>query len=156
MPNYPGAGGATVPVVSNTSGFNLEKGESQYVFGVLKAGATQLPVNDTNAAGEQPAVPQASMSCNLQAGSEGQPNPVLGVEILFSGAPGVFQIEIQVADTDADGLYVTPGDPAYTITSVNANNAAQVALSPGKKYVRARLTSRANAVNLLLKFTRIA
>lgn len=155
MPNYPGVAAATTPVISNTSGFNLEKGEYQYVFGVLKAGSTQLPVNDTNVQGEQPAVPQASMSCNLQAGSEGQPNPVLAVELLFSGAPGVFQLEIQVADTDADGLYVTPGDPAYTITSVNANNAAQAVLMPGKKFVRARLTSRTNAVTAIVKFTRI-
>lgn len=157
MPNYPGAANSFVPAPSNASPIALQKGESAYLFGVLGAGATQLPVNDGNVAGEQPAAPQASIAVNLQAGDEAQPAPMVTVELRFSGAPGAFNIQIQEADTDADGFYVTPSNAAYTVTAVNANNVARVDLSPtGGKFLRILLSSRTNAVNLTAKVTRLA
>jgi hypothetical protein len=157
MPNYPGASLATAPVASNFSPIALvNPGDAHYVFGVLAAGATQLPVQPGNVAGESPAAPQASVAVMLPASEQGAP-PMVSLEIRFSGAPGAFNIQIQEADTDADAFYVTPSNGAYTITAVSANNIARVDLSPtGGKFLRVLLSSRTNAVSLTAKFTRLA
>lgn len=156
MPNYPGAANATASVKSNLSPIGLSKGDSQYVFGVLAAGATQLPVNDGNVAGEQPAAPQASIAVQLQP-QDGGPPPMITVEGAFSGAPGAFNVQIQEADTDADAFYITPANASYTITAVSSQNTFRVDLSPtGGKFVRVLLSSRGNAVNFTCKITRLA
>lgn len=157
MPNYPGTAGSFVPAASNASPIALQKGESAYVFGILAAGATQLPVNDLNVTGEQPAAPQASIAVCLEAGSESMPPPMVCVEGRFSGAPGAFNVQIQEADTDADGYYTTPTNAAYTVTAVGANQNFRVDLSPtGGKFLRILLSSRTNAVNFTCKVTRLA
>lgn len=157
MPNYPGTANSFVPTASNLSPIALQKGESVYVFGILAAGATQLPVNDLNVTGESPAPPQASIAVNLQAGDEAQPPPMVCIEGRFSGAPGAFNVQIQEADTDADGYYVTPSNTAYTVTAVGANQNFRVDLSPtGGKFMRILLSSRTNAVAFTCKVTRLA
>ena len=158
MPPYPGAVGATVPIRSNASPIALQKGESCYVFGVLAAGATQLPVNEGNVATEEGVVGTASIAVNLQAGSEGQPPPMACVELHFDGAPGAFEVDIQEADTDADAFYITPTNATYQITAVNAvTQNARADLSPtGGKFMRAFVKSLTNDVDYWLKFTRLA
>ena len=156
MPNYPGAAAATAPAASNLSPIALHKGESAYAFGVLKSGATQLPVQDGNVTGEQPAAPQASIAVNLQSSETNSP-PMVCVEGLFSGAPGAFSVQIQEADTDADAFYTTPSAAAYTVTAVGTNQQFRVDLSPtGGKFLRVLLSSRTNAVNLTCKISRLA
>jgi hypothetical protein len=155
MPTYPGVGNSLTWVGNNTSGIALQKGESLYLFGVLAAGATQLPVNESNVTFETVAAGQASISIDLQ-GMMGDPNAVVGIELVFSGAPGIFNAQIQLADTDADGYYATPGDPNYTITSVNANQVAQVNVTPGKRFLRLLMSTLTNAVNTRVKATRAA
>lgn len=156
MPNYPGVANAVVPVASNLSPLAIAKGDSAYLFGVLAAGATQLPVNESNVAGEQPAPPQASIAV-LLVPQDGGPPPMVTVEGRFSGAPGAFSVQIQEADTDADGFYITPAATAYTVTAVSANNVFRVDLSPtGGKFLRILLSARANAVNFTCKVTRLA
>ena len=103
MPKYPGVANALVSVPSNQSPIALQKGESCYVFGVLKTGATQLPVNDGNVVGETLTAPQASIAVNLQS-QVSDTGAAVGIEGFFSGAPGAFNVQIQVSDTDADGL----------------------------------------------------
>ena len=93
MPLYPGVVGATVPVASNASPIVLQRGEYAYVFGVLAASATQLPIVDTNVAVEKVAGQAAaqvinSIAANLQAPEPGQPQPLVTVEISFAAAPG--------------------------------------------------------------------
>ena len=160
MPPYPGAAGAFVPVASNASPIALQKGESAYVFGVLAANATQLPVNEGNVAFEAaPAgATQASIAVNLEAGSEGQPPPMVCVEVHTNGVPGAGEsFAVQEADTDADGFYVTPSNAAYTISTFNANNVARSDLSPtGGKFLRIVRTKGANAVGATVKVTRLA
>jgi hypothetical protein len=164
MPNYPGAPGATSPAASNLSPIALQRGESQYVFGVLAASATQLPVNDTNVADEAAAgqnAVQASIACNLQAGSEGEPVPMVTVEVSFPAAPGAGEsIAIQESDTDADAFYITPSNTAYTIATFTNNSGRYVAradLSPtGGRYMRLVRTKGANAVAIRAKISRIA
>lgn len=156
MSNYPGVANATTPVASNLSPIALSKpGDYHYVFGVLAASATQLPVQDLNVAGESPAPPQASIAVELP-GAENAGPPMVSVEGLFSGAPGAFNIQIQEADTDADGMYITPTNTIYTITAV-VGNAFRVDLSPtGGKFMRVLLSSRTNNVSLRCKITRLA
>ena len=161
MPSYTGVLGSFVPAPSNASPLALQKGESAYLFGTLATTATQLPVNDQNVALEAaPAgVTGASIAVNLQAGSEGQPPPMVTVEIRFSAAPGAGEIiAIQEADTDADGFYITPSASAYTVTVFDAVKfTARVDLSPtGGKFLRVLRTKGANAVTCTVKVTRLA
>jgi hypothetical protein len=157
MPNYPGAPGAFVPVASNASPINLQKGESCYVFGKLAAGATQLPVDDHNVAQEAVVASQASIAVNLQPSESNSP-PMVSVEGRFSAAPGSFSVQVQEADTDADGYYITPTNANYTVTAVGATNQAfRIDLSPtGGKFMRILLASLTNAVNFSCKLTRLA
>jgi hypothetical protein len=157
MPNYPGAAGSKTQVNSNLSPILLQKGESVYVFGVLAAGATQLPVNETNVAGETPAIGTASIAVCLSP-SEANSPPMVCVEGVFSGAPGTFEVDIQEADTDADAFYILPSAAAYKVTAVvAASNAFRVDLSPtGGKFMRTLLVSRANNVSFICKITRLA
>jgi hypothetical protein len=157
MPNYPGAPGATSPVASNASPIALQKGESVYVFGVLPAGATQLPVSDGNVASETVAAGTASIAVNLQS-QFGDPAPAVAVELHFDGAPGAFEVDIQEADTDADAFYITMGATAYTINVVvAATQNARVDLSPtGGKFMRLLLKTLTNAVKVRAKITRLA
>lgn len=159
MPNFPGPANGTTPVLSNASPIALHKGESVYLFGVLSASATQLPVNDSNVTFETPAAsPQASIAVCLVGAEEGSPPPMVTVEVLTNGAPGAGEtIAIQEADTHADAFFITPIAAAYTITSFNANNAARSDLSPtGGKYLRVLRTKGANAVGATVKVTRLA
>src|ERR1019366_235281 len=128
MPEYPGVDGAVVPAAADIAGvIALQIGEYVYVFGVLATGATQLPVQDGNVVGESEyaSVPEASIAVNLQPSGTNSP-PMVCVEGVFGGAPGTFNVQIQEADTPADGLFITSATAAYTITAVNANQAFRV------------------------------
>lgn len=155
MPNYPGA--ANSNTLSPTTPTPLGRGESVYLFGVLAAGATQLPVNPTNVVGENPAAPQASIAINVGDYQEQGPAPGVSFEGFFDGgAPGAFEVDIQEADTDCDNAYITPTNAAYTITAVTANNRFRVDLVPtGGRFMRALLKTRTNNVTLQLKATRL-
>lgn len=158
MPSYPGAAGAFAPVQSNQSPIVAQKGEGVYVLGQLATGATQLPVNDTNVAFEAaPAgATQASIAVDLQPTLEDSPAPGIYVEIHYNGAPGAAEtIQVQEADTDADGFYLTPAAAAYTISVFNANNVARTDLIPtGGRFVRVLRTKGANAVGCTVKVSR--
>lgn len=158
MPAYPGVPAAIVPVASNVSPIALQKGESCYVFGKLAAGATQLPVTDVNVAAETILAGVASIAVNLQAGSEGQPPPMVCIEIHFSAAPGAFEIDVQEADTDADAFYILMSNTTYTINTVNAvTQNVRIDLSPtGGKFMRLFMKTLTNAVNVWAKITRLA
>lgn len=159
MPPYPGAAGSFVPAASNASPIALQKGESVYVFGVLAATATQLPVNDGNVAFEAaPAgASQASIAVTFPV-MESSPAPMVCVEVHTNGVPGAGEsFAIQEADTDADAFYITPGAGAYTINVFTVNNAARADLSPtGGKFMRVVRTKGANAVGSTVKITRLA
>jgi len=157
---YPGTANSRTFVSSNVSGIQLEKGEYCYVLGALAAGSSQLPINDQNVADEAaPAgATEASISVNLQAGSEASPVPLVCVEVSYPSAPGAGEsIAVQEADTDADAFYITPSNTAYTINSFSSNNAARADLSPtGGKFMRVLRTKGANAVACRVKITRLA
>lgn len=64
----------------------------------------------------------------------------ISVEIIFSQAPGAFQIEIQTADTDADANYQTV-PTVGTITTVGASSPTTV---------RAEIAIKARFLRLLM------
>ena len=159
MPSYPGTAGVFVPAPSNLSPIQLQKGESVYVFGQLAAGATQLPVQDLNvtfeAAPGGASVASIAVNCQVQGGD---PQPEIAVEMHTNGVPGAGEsFAIQEAETDADGFYVTPTNPANTVSAFNANNVARTDLAPiGGKFIRVLRTKGANAVGATVKITRVA
>ncbi len=157
VPAYPGLPGATAPVQSNLSSIGLQKGESCYVWGKLAAGATQLPVTDINVAAETILAGGVSLAINLSPSETNSP-PMVCVEIHFSGAPGVFEIDVQEADTDADAFYILMSNANYTINTVNATTQnVRVDLSPtGGKFMRLFMKTLPNAVNVWAKITRLA
>src|SRR6185312_2427894 len=71
---------------------------------------------------EQPSVPQASQQVALAnyLGADDGPYS-FSIELQFSGAPGVFEVDVQVADTDTDAAY-TQIPTTGAITSVNTGN----------------------------------
>lgn len=156
-PVYPGAPGSFKIATYNNSPIALQKGEHQYVWGLPDSTETQLPIRDNHLALETILAGQASIAVNLQA-QAGDPPPMVCVEIRFSAAPGVFEIDIQEADTDADGFFITPSNSAYTVNAVNAVTfVVRVDLSPtGGKFLRLYMKALANAVNVSAKITRLA
>lgn len=134
-------------------------GDSIYVFGTGPAGVSQSYIADSDVVSEAASAgaTQRSLAVCLApvAGIAGP--PMMTVEIRFPSAPGANEkIEIQEADTDADGLYITPSNAAYTVT-IFTNNIARVDLSPtGGKFLSILRTKGANAVGAIVKVTRLA
>ena len=152
MPAYQGTANAVVPVQSNSGPIALQKGESCYVVGQLKAGATQLPVMESNVATENFA--GASIPVNIQS-QGGDYAPGIGVEISYASAAGAGEsVAIQESDTDADGMYVTPSATAYTIATAAALVARADLIPTGGKFIRVVRTRGANVVGCTIKITR--
>lgn len=103
-------------------------------------------------AAEQPAVPSASVAVAIaQAGYDGI-IPNLSVEGFFSGAPGVFSLQLQTSDTDGDGMYQNEG---AAIAAVSANQSFRAEFANVRaKFARILMTARANAVNLTARISR--
>ena len=80
----------------------------------------------------------------------------LSFEVAFSGAPGVFEIDIVGANTDIGypnpGYYVTLG----SITTVNSSNVGRwdMPTNVWPKYVAAYMKTLTNAVNVTLTVTK--
>ena len=76
------------------------------------------------------------------------------VELSFSGAPGVFEVDVQFSGTDADTSYIT-ASLGGAITSVNANNKASYKFSPTLgPFMRFSKSSITNSVNVTATVTR--
>jgi hypothetical protein len=90
-----------------------------------------------------------------RAGDEGRrPGRILS-DRLFSGAPGAFEIDVQVSDVDVDTQYQTCANG--NITTVDATN--QTFHFDGSTvlatFVRLLLRSRTNAVNVTADIHRL-
>jgi hypothetical protein len=154
MPSYLGQ-----PQESQTyDGHNvacLNPGGRIYLFGVRTNPAQ--PIGDGNVSFEVPVADLASIEVALV-----QPFMSIlanvGLELIFNANPGAFNIQVQEADTPADGCYITPSPSAFTITaSTNegANWVARVDLGTiGSKFVRLLVVTWPNAaVGLTAKLT---
>lgn len=96
---------------------------------------------------EQPAAPQAGRAFGLtrQDGSLGK--SFFYAEGQFDGAPGAFEIDVQLADIDVSNAYQTSAN--MNITNVDATNFTfRAAVQDWANFVRIFLRSRTNAVNL--------
>ncbi len=72
-------------------------------------------------------------------------------ELVFSGAPGTFQVDIQHADNDVDARYCT----VASISVVNGSNAARFELPTcWTKFARLNIVALGNPVNLTAIITR--
>lgn len=136
MPNYSQASGSST--LPPSPPFALYPGDSILLFNA-----------------EQPGAPQASIEVAIPP-VDGRPTATISAEILFSGAPGAFGVQIQEADTDGDIFFITPGGAAFTISAVSANQVARSDLTTAARFLRGLLASRTNGVNLTLKLTRQA
>lgn len=160
MPSYPGAAGSFVPAKSNASPLAMAAGDQQYLLGLLTPGATQLPVGDANLAFEPAPVGATQASIAVTGGNmpDSDSAPSFSVEVHCNGVPGAGEsIAVQVADTDADGLYVTPSDTSYTLATFNANNVARSVLNALflGDFIRIVRTKGANAVGITVKISRL-
>jgi len=102
---------------------------------------------------ETVAAPQASVEVGLGGKYDNYPSNV-SVEVIFSADPGVFEIDIQEADTDGD-VYFTEVPSAGAITAVSAGFVARSDLVPIKaKFMRVYVKTLTNAVKTTVKVTR--
>jgi len=73
------------------------------------------------------------------------------VEIAFSGNPGIFEVDVTVADTDISNYYIQ----WTNITTVNAYNVGRVdVLNSWAKYVAVYMKTLTNAVTVSAQLTR--
>ena len=73
------------------------------------------------------------------------------VEVAFSGNPGVFEVDVMVADTDNPNNFIQ----WTTITQVNATNVGRVdVLNSWAKYVALYMKTLPNAVTVTGQITR--
>jgi hypothetical protein len=101
---------------------------------------------------EQPAPPQAGQGFALANRGDNSMVPWgFIVDVLFSAAPGAFEIDVQGAFVDADAEYSVVGG---TITTLDTNNAVKAhfdGVQIGANFIRAKLISRTNAVGVIVR-----
>jgi len=94
---------------------------------------------------------QASVAVQL-ARVKGQAYPFgAAIQVLFSGAPGTFEIDIEASEDDQDATYVS----IVTIVAVNSSNAGRASVGfTYPKFIRARVITLTNDVLTTLWVTR--
>jgi hypothetical protein len=75
------------------------------------------------------------------------------VDAQFSGAPGVFEVDVQVAATDSDTNYQTCSNCNVTTVDATNNTFHLDAVLVNAKYVRLLMRSRTNAVSITARIT---
>jgi hypothetical protein len=158
MPAYPGVTGAVVPVNSTISPIEVKPGDWLYLFGTFPQGTPPAAQGDQNVVFEAVAVNEASWPA-LIAPAPGETFPSIGIEIIGNSAtPGAAVFQIQEADSDADGLYITPTNTTYTVSAfiaVGSTSVARADLSPtGGRFQRVKCTANPNGLTWKVKLTR--
>ena len=112
----------------------------------LWSAETPTPGNGTTAASQQ---------VGLSLPSAQGKSPGFAIDGKFSGAPGAFEIDVQVAATDADTNYQTCVAATCQVTTVDAtNNTFHVDGTLIKaRYVRLLMRSRTNSVTITATIT---
>ncbi len=73
------------------------------------------------------------------------------IQVNFSGAPGTFEIDVEGAETDIDGAYVS----IVTIIAVNASNYGRASVGfTYPKYIRVKVVTLTNDVLITALVTR--
>jgi hypothetical protein len=96
---------------------------------------------------------QSSIAVQLERTKSGFYYPVgFSLEISFSGAPGGFEVDCQLSDTDQDSFYV---QNSKITTGLNASNVGRIeVLSYWALFMRASFPTLTNPVNVTVKATR--
>ena len=97
---------------------------------------------------ETPAPGTSSLAVAL--GAPPAKNLQASVEFAFAANPGAFQIDIEDADTDTAGSYVTKGSVTSGLNS-SFTTRAEIGYPFSAKLMRLTLVSRANSVALTAK-----
>ena len=126
------------PVYNATAAPIIQSGQYYTVW----SAETPTPGNGTTAASQQVAL-------QSQPGKNGMPFSVDGK---FSGAPGAFEIDVQVAAQDADANYQTCSNCAIT-TVDTVNNTFHLDYSGTTRFMRLLLRVRANTVSITATVT---
>jgi len=129
---------APASVYNTTTPINLAPGQT----GIVWNAETPTPGNGTTAASQQVAL------------APGQGTTPFSVDGHFSGAPGAFEVDVQIASNDADTDYQTCSN--CNITTVDATNQtfhldAGLAVA---HYVRLLMRSRTNSVTITARISR--
>lgn len=133
MPQYPGVAGATAAL--------------SYIPPTQALYPGDLPATLFNAEAGAGLVGKASIALALAPPPGLVEQETISISGFFSAAPGVFEIDLQTSDVDADGMYVSE---TTTITAVNANNAFRALFTIKAKFFRVFVKTLPNAVNLTL------
>jgi hypothetical protein len=103
---------------------------------------------------DTPVAPQAGQAFALVGlATQGVYAP-FSFDLLFSGAPGAFELDVQSASVDSDSNYQTIANGNITAVDAINQTAHFEAQYNGDPFVRAKLKSLANAVGLLAIFKR--
>jgi len=123
---------------------------------LIPAPSTSRGIADPLWTAETPTPGNGTTAASQQYGMVSRPG-VLGtpfsVHGKFSGAPGVFEIDVQVADTDSDTEYQTiSGGLISTVDSTN-NTFHFDATTTNARFMRLLMRSRTNSVSITATVT---
>lgn len=98
---------------------------------------------------------ESSQALALSPSRFGENTKYISVELVFSGAPGTFTIDVQEADTDADGNYAKVGTSITTVTSPSTVTAILDNIQISARFVRLHVTAApSNSVTAIATITR--
>lgn len=127
------------PVYNATAAPSIQSGQ----FYTVWSAETPTPGTGTTAASQQVAL-------QVQAGKNGTPFSVDGK---FSGAPGTFELDVQVAASDADTNYQTCSNCAITTVDSTNNTFHLDATNTTERFVRLLMRARGNSVTITATVT---
>jgi hypothetical protein len=127
------------PVYNASNPINCAPGQVVTVW----AAETPTPGNGTTAASQQVSLVPTS----LRAGSP------FSVDGKFSGAPGAFEVDVQVASQDSDTNYQTCSGCNVTTVDATNNTFHLDAVLVNAKYARLLMRSRTNSVSITATIT---
>lgn len=142
MPAYPGQANSTTVNTAPPLPKGIYPGDSFDVIGSVTGGTFE-----TFVAG------QSSMAVALGMVYENDPGS-LSVEIVFSGAPGTFEVDLQTADDDADAFYTIEGSGISALTNTPASVARAEFNNVSARFARVFIKTLTNAVNIAVRICR--
>lgn len=122
-------------VYSAGSSVSLARGQIVTVWNA----ETPTPGNGTTAASQQ-------VYNNSQLGPG--PGTPFSVHGKFSGAPGAFEIDVQISDTDSDTQYQTCSNCNITTVDSTNNTFHLDAVAVNARFIRLLMRSRTNSVTI--------
>jgi hypothetical protein len=105
---------------------------------------------ETPAPGSGGASASQQLGMVARSGAAGTPFSVDGK---FSGAPGAFEVDVQVAATDADANYQTVANGNITTADPTNNTFHFDALNVNARFVRLLMRTRTNSVSITATIT---